>query len=226
MSDTVHPPSPMQSHNQEVHACMDMSGSMAGKIEDMIGGLRTTISTLKKEKDPNTIINLSIKLFDDKEILGMRSTNIDLVSDDKLEKVLEQYKPRGTTAIRDALGNSLVYFMTMHKMAATPFTSCVIYVMTDGLENASTNPNFLPDNLAAMIKQAEDMNIKILFVGSNQDAILEAATIGISHGQAINYSEDVNSILNVNVAIASAAKRARTEEPIDFLSVERESSVH
>ena len=54
----------MTTYIQEVVAIIDRSGSMMGKEEDTIGGINATIETLKNEKEENTNIKVSIKLFD------------------------------------------------------------------------------------------------------------------------------------------------------------------
>jgi len=93
---------------QEVVAILDRSGSMNGKEEDTLGGINAAFEQLKTEQEANTTIKVSVKLFDHEEQLLFRS--IDLKDVRPIER--RQYIPRGTTALLDALGNSLQYFMT------------------------------------------------------------------------------------------------------------------
>ena len=160
---------------QHVHAILDRSGSMNGKTEDVIGGFRSNIKNLREEQ--NFDIYISAKMFDNEETVLLRSTPVKDLTDEELDDALKLYVPRGQTALRDALGNSLTNFMNIY---AQPFHSCMIYVMTDGLENCSTNPSFYSDKLKELIQKAEnEFNIKVFYVGSNQDAILNASHIGI-----------------------------------------------
>ena len=97
----------MTTYIQEVVAIIDRSGSMMGKEEDTIGGINATIETLKNEKEENTNIKVSIKLFDHEEYLLIRSLKLEDVR--PIER--RQYVPRGQTALLDAMGNSISYFM-------------------------------------------------------------------------------------------------------------------
>ena len=57
-------------------------------------------------------------------------------------------------------------------MNPNAYDSCVIYVVTDGLENNSKNYTY--DKIKKLVEQAETVyNIKILYLGANQDAIQE-----------------------------------------------------
>ena len=46
----------------------------------------------------------------------------------------DQYHPRGQTALLDAMGDTLTYFMEKKLMNPKAYDSCVIYVVTDGHE--------------------------------------------------------------------------------------------
>ena len=92
---------------QEVVAIIDRSGSMMGKENDTIGGINSTFEVLRETKDANTIINVSIKLFDHEEKMLIRSLELDKVR--PIERC--QYQPRGQTALLDAIGKTLTYFM-------------------------------------------------------------------------------------------------------------------
>ena len=127
---------------QEIHAIVDMSGSMNGKQEDTIGGLMANLDELKSNLEEENNIMYSIKYFDDKEELVLKSTNITTLTDAYLSNIYEKYKPRGQTALLDALGNSINYFVSKKLLDDNSFDSCIIYVTTDGLENCSKNYNY------------------------------------------------------------------------------------
>ncbi len=207
---------------QHVHAILDRSGSMNGKTDDVIGGFRSNIDNLREENDFEIMV--SAKMFDNEEVIILPSINVKTLSEQKLNDALKLYIPRGQTALRDAVGNSLTFFINLFKM--TPFHSCMIYVMTDGLENASKNPLFFPEKLKELIKKGEECNIKVFYVGSNQDAILNAANIGISEGQAINFDDTgEETVQAVFRGLSAVASRIRTDEKSEFTQSERADSV-
>lgn len=166
---------------QEIVAIIDRSGSMSGKESDTIGGINTTIQELKNNKNDDTI-KFSLKFFDNKEELKFRSANID-----DIEPLhVTDLKPRGQTALYDAMGNTISFFMEKKLTNPESFTSCIIYVATDGFENASRIYNC--ETIRNLISNAKEYNIEILYLGANQDAILEAQKFGLDSSHALNYS--------------------------------------
>lgn len=202
---------------QEIVAIVDRSGSMNGKEEDTIGGLNSLISDLKQNKN-NEIIKFSLKFFDTQENLKYNSIDIENVPTLNVKDL----KPRGQTALLDAMGNSISYFIERKKNDNNSFNSCLIYVATDGLENASKKYN--NDNIKSLISDAKKLKIEMLYIGANQDAILEASKFGLDTEQAMNYSETSQNVESAYRSLASAAKRQRSGMPTGFLLAERKAS--
>lgn len=202
----------------EVVAIIDRSGSMVGKEDDTIGGINSTFEVLKEDQD-NSNIKVSIKLFDHEENMLIRS--LDLKDVKPIER--KQYVPRGQTALLDAIGNTLNYFMEKKLSDTNAYNCCTIYVVTDGYENSSKNYN--SENIKSMIANAENnFNIKILYLAANQDAILEASKFGIDSSQALNYDEDTKNVLSAYRSAASAARRHSSSGEAGFTNVERTMS--
>ena len=209
----------MTTYNQEVVAIIDRSGSMKGKEEDTIGGINATFETLKNEKEENTNINVSIKLFDHEEYLLIRSLKLEEVR--PIER--RQFVPRGQTALLDAMGNSISYFMQKKLMDSNAYDSCLIYIVTDGFENCSKIYNH--EKIKKLIHNAEETyNIKVIYLAANQDAILEASKYGIDASQAMNYSETSQNVENAYRSAASVTKRFRSSGNVSFTQTERQNS--
>ena len=209
----------MESANaiHEVVAIIDRSGSMSGKEDDTIDGINSTFEVLKEDKDTN--IKVSIKLFDNEEKMLIRSLDLEKVR--PLER--KQYVPRGQTALLDAIGNSLNYFMEKKLNDVNAYNCCTMYVVTDGYENCSKI--YDSENIKSLIANAEEnFNIKILYLGANQDAILEASKYGIDSSQALNYSEDHENVLSAYRSAASAARRHSSGLDSGFTNIERNMS--
>ena len=204
---------------QEVVAIMDRSGSMAGKIADSVGGFNSTLEILREQREDNTLINVSVKIFDNQEEMIIRSLPLDNVIPLKENQIV----PRGQTALLDAIGNTLTYFMEKKLMNPGAYDFCTIYVVTDGLENCSQT--FTQKRIKEMIKVAEDTyNIKVIYLAANQDAILEAGNLGINPGQAINYSESHEETQAVYRSAAAMVHRHSSGVPVEFLTAERQAS--
>ena len=167
----------MSSTIQEIVAIIDRSGSMKGKEEDTIGGINSTIKILQESLNQNNennqnnqtneVINVSIKLFDHEELMLIRSLNIKEVRPIELR----QYVPRGHTALYDAIGNSLQYIMEKKLHNPSIFNKCLIYVATDGLENASKKYN--SDSLKKLIISAQNSyNIELIYLNHSHMCLL------------------------------------------------------
>jgi len=209
----------MASFIQEVVAIIDRSGSMSGKEADTVGGINSTLSIIRQDLKPDERVNVSIKLFDHEERMLIRSLNIEDVR--PLE--LRQFVPRGQTALYDAIGSSLTYFMEKKLHDPTSYTKCLIYVATDGCENCSKK--FNAESLKKLITSAqESYNIEIMYLGANQDAILEASKIGIDEGQAINYSETKEECEAVYRSLGNVVNRQKSSTRATFTPVERSQS--
>ena len=209
----------MASLIQEVVAIIDRSGSMCGKEADTIGGINATLEIIKQDLKPDEQVNVSVKLFDHEEILLLNSLNILEVR--PLE--LKQFVPRGQTALYDAIGKSLTYFMEKKLHNPNSYTKCLIYVATDGCENCSKK--FNADSLKKLITWAqESYAIELFYLGANQDAILEASKIGIDEGQAINYSETHEECEAVFRSLGNVVNRQKSSARTTFTPAERSQS--
>ena len=206
-------------NTQEVVAIIDRSGSMSGKEEDTIGGINSTFEVIKESLQDNERVNVSIKLFDHEEVMLVRSIDIKEVR--PIEK--RQYIPRGQTALYDAIGNSLNYFMKKKLKDPNAYTKCLVYVVTDGMENSSKN--FNSSKLKELIKSAqENYNIELIYLAANQDAIFEASKMGIAPTHALNYAETAENSNSAYRSAASVANRQRSGANTSFTQDERNDS--
>lgn len=203
---------------QEVAAIIDRSGSMAGKESDTIGGINTTINELKKNKT-NEIIKFSLKFFDNKEIIKIKHMDIENVHDLKVSDLV----PRGQTALLDAMGKTISYFINKKICEPDSYESCIIYVATDGFENCSKK--YDNDKIKNLIQEAKKYMIEVLYLGANQDAIFEASKFGLSRDNAMNYSENHENVNCAYRSLANAAKRHRTGQSVAFSDHERSVSI-
>lgn len=209
----------MASFIQEVVAIIDRSGSMSGKEADTVGGINSTLDIIRQDLKLDERVNVSIKLFDHEERMLIRSLNIKDVR--PLE--LRQFVPRGQTALYDAIGSSLTYFMEKKLHDPNSYTKCLMYVATDGCENCSKK--FDAQALKKLITSAqESYNIELVYLGANQDAILEASKIGIGEGHAINYSETKEECEAVYRSLGNVVNRQKSCAPTAFTQVERTQS--
>ena len=120
--------------NEKTHiiCILDRSGSMASIMSDSIGGFNTF---LKKQKELPDEATITVALFDDKyELLY---DNVDIKKAEELTSKI--WYPRGTTALYDAIGKTINTDRAKLKSLGNEAPSKVLVcIVTDGLENAST----------------------------------------------------------------------------------------
>lgn len=128
-----------------------------------------------------------------------------------------ELEPRGGTALLDAMGLAITEFGK--ELAALPETkrpgTVILAVMTDGEENSSFQYSY--DDINKMVTHQRDVyKWEILYLGANQDAIAEAAKMGIRRGQALAYAgtdtgyRTGTSVLDSYAVTASSGMRTNT----------------
>ena len=204
---------------QHIALVVDRSGSMSGKEGDTIGGINACIEELKNQKEASDDIYITLKWFDHEQLIHHDKIPIDQYN----PLLVSDFKPRGQTALLDAMGDTINQFITMKQSNPTAFNSCIIYVATDGLENCSRK--YTKSGMKTLIESAKNNHdIMVIYMAANQDAILEAGTMGISSGQAINYDENSENTRAVYSSAARVAHRSRTGGNTNFLTAERQAS--
>ena len=163
---------------------LDRSGSMSGLESDTIGGFN---SMLDKQKHTAGEAIVSTVLFDDQfEVLHNRKRISEIKSISK-----EQYYVRGSTALLDAIGRSIVKMASVYRKLKTDEKpeKTVFVITTDGMENASRE--FSKSRIKEMIEyQKERFNWEFIFLGANIDAINAARDFGIREDRVANYHSD------------------------------------
>lgn len=128
------------------------------------------------------------------------------------------YTPQGTTALFDAFGSRLEHFKTV---GTDPLTKRLILVITDGEENASRTISL--ESLKGLVKDTENI-VEVVYMGSNQDAILNGRHLGATQGASLNYNDESlgDALRATSSAIGRVVNgRSRT---VEYTSVERSTS--
>lgn len=116
---------------------LDRSGSMAGLEKETIAGFNRLI---QQQKEVQGEALVSTVLFDDRfEVLHNR------VSIQKIEHMTSKdYYVRGSTALLDAIGRSILKIRNVHKALEEENKpeKTLFFITTDGMENASVEFNY------------------------------------------------------------------------------------
>lgn len=157
---------------------LDRSGSMAGTEEDTIGGYNSYLESQRKKNDE---VKVTTVLFDDQyQVLNNR------VELSKVKNLTQkEYQVRGTTALLDAIGTTIVNLEETKKDGKVLFI-----ITTDGLENASTKYN--KEQIKEMINGHK--NWEFIYIGANIDSYQEGSHLGIRKENIANYQKSKKGI--------------------------------
>jgi hypothetical protein len=161
-----------------LHAIMllDESGSMSPVKEDVIGGYKEYLKTLR---DKGGDVRLSLFTFDlggiymdgDTSILHEKFVDTSL---DKLPKMGPNwFHPRGSTPLNDAV---LLCIKRMKKVVRKG-DDVLFIIYTDGHENASCSGS---EEVKTKIQKMENRGWDFVYLGANQDAWSVGNGIGVS----------------------------------------------
>jgi uncharacterized protein YegL len=163
----------------DITMLLDRSGSMSRLKEDIEGGFDAFI---QEQRAQEGICRVSLSQFDNRYDVVYTARDIADVPPLQLH-------PRGMTALLDAIGTAIA--ATRERLDRLPDADkpgvVIIGIMTDGLENASTEMTY--PAVKALIEEYERQHDWIFtYMGANQDAIEEGAKMGIRRDQTLTYA--------------------------------------
>ncbi len=158
---------------------LDRSGSMSGTATDLREGLNTFIA---EQRVLEGEVKVTIAQFDHEfEYIyqNFDIKDVSIITD-------QDYQPRGMTALNDSLArliNETGAYLRGLSEDERP-EKVLVQVITDGYENASKE--FSHAQVKEMVKEQESKyNWQIVYIGANQDSVLEGSARGITN--SVNY---------------------------------------
>ena len=198
----------MKKNLTEIVFILDRSGSMAGLVDDTIGGFNAMI---RKQQDEEGEALVSTVLFDNMTEVIHDRVNIR----DIKPMTRNEYYVRGSTALLDAVGKAIHHIGNVHKYAREEDRpeKTLFVITTDGMENASREYTY--DRVRSIIeRQKEKYGWEFLFLGANIDAAKEAARFGIDRDRAANYHADTLGTAVIYEAMNDAVCNVRACRPM------------
>lgn len=206
-----------------IAALMDCSGSMVTTKADAEGGLRAFLDeqkaadlALASEGVPNeTHVVLGEFNGEYRKVYGP----VELA-----EAPEYTLSPGGSTSLYDAilalvkeieLGQSWMLHKASYGEAVT------LMVFSDGEENTS---KATAEEVRKVISAKQEEGWQILFVGSNQDAVLEGGKIGISQDRSITYAA-ANSMATLRSVGANVAHSYMANTSVSFTDADRATAM-
>lgn len=193
----------------------DRSGSMASIAKDMNGGIHELLK--EQTAQPGDLV-VDIVTFDDtvEKVL----TNVRLTRK-SLALAAEVIKPRGRTALNDALGGAISDLSA--SIAATEEDErpgkVIFVVVTDGYENASRE--WTTDQVGQLVDAQRAQGWEFVFLAANIDAFAAAQAYGFNPNQTMSYVANAHSVANAYGTASSLIARSRAGGDAEFSDMDR-----
>ena len=159
---------------------IDASGSMSSKRESVRKGLRDLFKEIKKQAKRDSDVKFNTIVVDFSGNGDIR-TLVESSDPSALTKEMaNDYDVRGLTALYDAIGYA---FNKVDKKQKSVFFN----ILTDGQENNSSE--FTADDIKKLIKKGRKRGWGITFMGTDEDAITSATSLGISKGNTYQFAD-------------------------------------
>ncbi len=194
------PESSCESGVAEIIYIIDQSGSMSGLEEDVVGGYNAFVKEQRSIKDKKVLMTT---VFFSSE----HYTRYDAVNVKEVELKSKDYSPGGSTALYDAIGDTLT--TVSKRLSITPIKDrpckVIVVIMTDGEENASRN--FTDSKVKGMIEEKQkNAHWEFLFYGANIDAYAAGGSIGIKQEHRMEFKPTKKGVRRMNRRSAAKVK--------------------
>lgn len=148
---------------------VDESGSMGYIYREALTGMNETLQSIKKsdEKSPQVVTLVTFDTGHYNEIFS------EVPAAETRQLTENDYRPQGCTPLYDAMGRAI----TTLKGQVKEGERVLVTVITDGLENASTE--YTAKDIEKLVKDLEEEEWIFAYIGANQDAVMEAQKMGI-----------------------------------------------
>jgi Mg-chelatase subunit ChlD len=176
---------------------VDRSGSMCSIASDMQGAIKSVLSDQQEKYEGD--IDVTFVRFDTQYEEVFSAVPIKEISEDDLT-----IRPRGGTALYDAIGQTLNTFERKFSEAdEKDRPEKVLFLMiTDGEENSSHE--YSKGRVFGMIKTLErDHKWGFTFIGANQDAYHEGSQIGVTRGKSLNYNATSRGVQDMSLEVSN-----------------------
>ena len=167
-----------------LYMLLDRSGSMSGWEQDVIGGFNTFIKEQQKEKDDCSV---TLVQFDGQAPYEVIIDAQDLSTVTELAPNV--YRPRGNTPLLDALGRMI---KNAEKSEAQQAEDVLVWVFTDGLENASRE--FTYEQIKVLVAEKEKAGWTFMFMGAGIDSYRAGRSLGFSDDNVSNFHKSAEGI--------------------------------
>lgn len=196
---------------ERMHVVLDQSGSMGQVAEAVYEGMRELLAC----QPEHTTVRLTT--FSDRVTTGTGRTP---------RECLQQLRERsavGRTALYDAIRAASAIELAIARRA-TATAAGVLVIVTDGIDNASAAT---VEQARADVEALRESGWHVLFLGSQQDAVLEARKFGVGRDTALTFGHCDAGVHRAMRSVACITQRIMSQgsRTASFTIAERQASL-
>lgn len=166
---------------------LDASGSMGCIRRNALSGCNETIQSIRSLQAKSNGEHrhfLTLVTFNSTDVAHVVYDRMPIDSVGDLKP--EQYVPDACTPLYDALGRSMT---DLHRaIDRSQSYSVLVTVITDGLENASTE--YTADRIRRHVEEYKQSGWTFAFIGANIDEVMEAGKLGIRNSLSFEQTDE------------------------------------
>jgi len=166
----------MQTQRTYYHLIIDKSGSMSDCLDNTISGFNEQLDMIRRLQleHPNQQILTGLTSFNEL----VKHHFFDAPADKPRPLSRQDYRPNGTTALLDAIGQASLRLEEIINSDTTHPSTAVVVIITDGYENSSQNFNL--GQIRSLIQRLEATEKwTFSFIGATLDAVNVATEMSI-----------------------------------------------
>jgi uncharacterized protein YegL len=177
----------MKTQRTIYHLIVDQSGSMSDCIDATINGYNEQLNRIRSMRTEFTEqdIRMGLTMFNSE--INIQAVAQDIMNATPLTK--NNYKPNGTTALYDAIGQTTLQLEETFARQENLPTTFVIVVLTDGHENSSRLFNL--HQVRSLIQRLEATEKwTFSFIGATLDAVEVAEQMAIKARNSYSFDKE------------------------------------
>lgn len=202
----------------EIKVLLDTSGSMYTIKTDSVGGYNDFLNMQKKSENANSIF-WSLYTFNDNvdtQFIYKPIYNVENMNEGDM-------RTHGGTALYDAIGTMLNDTIENHE------NSYIVVIITDGYENSSKkySSRAIKEMIENKTSENRDKSHAVwdfIYLGANQDAVLESSKIGIKKQSTMEYSNDKVTEAYKDLSCAVSRRLSKEDDFITFSPKEQQNT--
>lgn len=190
-----------------IELIVDRSSSMASMGDKVVKGLNQFLRTQHDGAAADETISATLTTFDSTvEVVWEGKCVAGPTRDLPPTVSAADVRPRGTTALVDAIGQTL----SRVEREAPPGEAVIVVILTDGHENSSRKYR-KPEVVATIERLQQQYSWEFVFLAANQNAIETAGTFGIRAATSLTFAATAQGQEHAFAATNNLVSRARND---------------